>query len=69
MLLRGDSPNTRTRPIVGRSWPVSRFKSVLLPEPLGPSSPYAPGGQRERHIVDADHGAVEFRDVGEFDHR
>ncbi len=30
------SPDTATLPVVGRSSPPSRFRSVVLPEPEGP---------------------------------
>ena len=39
----GRQPEHRTLPRVGRSSPVIRFISVVLPEPFGPTRPVIPG--------------------------
>ena len=41
--VRGSRPSTRTRPVFTPIRPVMARMSVLLPAPLGPSSPVTPG--------------------------
>ena len=65
----GEMPSTRISPCVGRISPVIRFMSVVLPEPFGPTRLVMPGGIDRFTLVDAQHLAVEARDVGEGDRR
>jgi len=49
------SPNTRTRPALGSSSPAAMFSSVLLPQPVGPTtetnSPAATASETSRTAV------------------
>ena len=49
------------------SRPAMRCSSVVLPAPLGPSSPVTPADKREADVVDGDHVAVPARDVVDHD--
>ena len=49
------SPASITSPASGRSTPVSRLMSVVLPAPFGPISAWrAPACDLQRHVVDGD---------------
>ena len=61
--------STRTVPWLGCSRPVIRFISVVLPEPFGPTRLGDARRDRQVHPVDAEHLAVELRDVVEDDLR
>ena len=66
-LVGRDAEHADMEPREGRIRPVIRFISVVLPEPLGPTRLVMPGGMDEVHAIDAQHFAVEARDVVEDD--
>ena len=60
-------PRILISPRVGRNRPASRFISVLLPDPFGPTRLVIPGSIVRSTRVDAQHVAVELRDIAQDD--
>ena len=60
-------PNSSTSPWEGWSSPQMAFRVVVLPAPLGPSSPVTPGPQLERQVGDGDHVPVPLGEPPQLD--
>ena len=62
-------PSISTEPESGRTSPAIMETVVVLPAPLGPSSPtVSPGARAKRHTVDRDHVAVALLEIVDFEH-
>ena len=63
------SPSSFTSPWLGASWPAASLRNVDLPAPFGPRRPVTPGGDRDGHVVERDHGPVPARGPHELEGR